>query len=278
MPSATPSPKTLLDRYGLRAKKHFGQNFLADPGLAARIAALATPQAGGSVVEIGAGLGALTAPLLDRAARVTAIERDRDLIPALNDRFSNAIEDGRLTVLEADAKQVDYSALLAGPQPRVLAGNLPYQITGPLLEIAVGMAPQVARVVVLVQLEVADRLAARPATAAYGALTVFVQAQFAVDRALVVRRGAFYPQPGVDSAVVVLTPHARPVTEETPIFREVVHAAFAQRRKKLRNAWRALQLDDRLEATARRAGIDLDARGETLQPADFARMAAEVKR
>ncbi len=276
MPSASLSPKTLLEHYQLRAKKHFGQNFLADAQLAGRIARLATEPPGGTVVEIGAGLGALTAPLLDRAARVVAIERDRDLVPVLEDRFADAVMEARLQIVEADAKQADYMRLLAGPEPQVMAGNLPYQITGPLLQTAVRLARHVARVVVLVQLEVAERLAADPGTGAYGALTVFVRAQYAVRRALVVRRGAFYPQPGVDSAVVVLDPLARALAEETPLFREVVHAAFAQRRKKLRNAWRALDTRGDLEAAASRAGIDLDARGETLSPADFARMANEV--
>lgn len=277
---AEKSPKALLLRLGLHAKKHFGQNFLADTGLAARIAGLATTPPGGTVVEIGAGLGALTLPLLERASRVVAIERDRDLVPTLHERFGAEVARGQLSVLEADAKAVDYPALLAGPPPHVLAGNLPYQITGPLLELTVGLARRLSRVVLLVQLEVADRLAAAAGSDHYGALSVFVQAQYAVERAFIVRRGAFYPQPGVDSAVVVLVPHAVPVTAETPGFRDVVHAAFAQRRKKLRNAWRALpSLDpDALERAAARAGIDLDARGETLTAADFARMAREVER
>jgi 16S rRNA (adenine1518-N6/adenine1519-N6)-dimethyltransferase len=276
MSSAPPSPKALLERYQLRAKKHFGQNFLTDAGLAARIAQLATESPGGTVVEIGAGLGALTQPLLDRAARVVAIERDRDLVPILEHRFGEAIAAARLEIVEADAKQANYSQLLSGPEPRVIAGNLPYQITGPLLQIAVGLARQVARVVMLVQLEVAERLIAEPGSSAYGALTVFVQAQYAVERVFVVRRGAFYPQPGVDSAVVALNPLAQAITEETPVFRQVVHAAFAQRRKKLRNAWRALDGCGDVAEAASRAGIDLNARGETLSPAEFARMAIEV--
>jgi 16S rRNA (adenine1518-N6/adenine1519-N6)-dimethyltransferase len=130
----------------------------------------------------------------------------------------------------------------------------------------------------MVQLEVADRLAARPDGDAYGALSVFVQAAFAVERAMIVRRGVFYPQPGVDSAVVVLTPHVPPMAVETPAFRTVVRAAFAQRRKTLRNAWRNLPGMDK-ESVAKAAalsGIDLDARGETLDVAAFARMAERV--
>jgi 16S rRNA (adenine1518-N6/adenine1519-N6)-dimethyltransferase len=182
-------------------------------------------------------------------------------------------------VLEADAKEADYPALLtSGPEPRVIAGNLPYQITGPLLERLVDLGAGIARAVALVQLEVADRLAAAHDTENYGALTVFVQARFTVERALVVRRGAFYPQPNVDSAVVVLTPRAEPIARETEVFRAVVHGAFRQRRKKLRNAWRGVAglPEEALLAAAERAGIKLDRRGETLSVAEFARMAREL--
>jgi 16S rRNA (adenine1518-N6/adenine1519-N6)-dimethyltransferase len=136
----------------------------------------------------------------------------------------------------------------------------------------------VDRVVYLVQLEVAERLAASPGGDSWGALSVFTQAAYEIRRELVVRRGAFYPQPGVDSAVVVLTPRETPLAEETREFRELVSRAFEQRRKTLRNAWRgALGLDAaRVEAAARRAGIDLGARGETLDITAFARMVEEV--
>ncbi len=278
---APASPKAELLRRGLRPKRSFGQNFLTDARLAERIAALATTPPAGTVAEIGAGLGALTAPLLARAARVLAVERDRDLLPILAERFAADLAGGRLTLLEADAKAVDYAALLAAePRPHVVAGNLPYQLTGPLLERSVALGPSLDRAVFLVQLEVADRLAARPGTPAYGALGVFVGAQYAVERAFVVRRGAFFPQPGVDSALVVLTPHATPLAAETPAFRAVVHGAFGQRRKTLRNAWSGLFAGDAaaLAAAASRAGIDLGARGESLDVAAFARMAAEVAR
>ncbi len=281
MTGADASPKAELCRRGLRPKRSFGQNFLADTHLAARIATIATTPPGGTVAEIGAGLGALTAPLLARAARVLAVERDRDLLPALAERFAPDLADGRLTLLEADAKTVDFATLLAAtPRPRVLAGNLPYQLTGPLLERSAALAPEIDRAVFLVQLEVADRLAASPGTAAYGALGVFVSAQYTVARAFVVRRGAFYPQPGVDSALVVLTPRVPPLAAETPAFRAVVHGAFGRRRKTLRNAWSDLFAGDAaaLAAAACRAGIDLGARGESLDVAAFARMAAEVAR
>ena len=272
-------PKSLLARHGLQPKKSFGQNFLADTRLAERIAALAAPDRGGTVIEVGAGLGALTRPLLARAERIVAIERDRDLCAALRADFRGAIMEGRLELLEADAKRVHLNSRWAGhPRPHGLAGNLPYQISGPLLRSATSVAHLVQRVVFLVQLEVAERIVAEPATRAYGALSVFVQTCFDGARALLVRRGAFYPQPGVDSAVVVLVPKPRPLAGETPALRALVTAAFAQRRKKLQNAWRGvLGLDPHaLASAAARAGIDLDRRGETLSPAEFVTMEREV--
>ena len=272
-------PKSLLARHGLTPKRSFGQNFLADEQLARRIAELAVPEPRGAVVEIGAGLGALTRPLLERAEKVLAIERDRDLCRALRQDLS--CDGARFQLLEADAKRVDLAPFLAtAPRPRAITGNLPYQITGPLLKMACGAADKVERVAVLVQREVADRVTASPGTSQYGALSVFLQARFEAKRPLVIRKGAFYPQPSVDSAVVVLVPRATALDEETPEFQQLVLRAFAQRRKKLRNAWRGvLGIDsDRLAEAACRANIDLDQRGESLSPVDFARMKAEVTR
>jgi 16S rRNA (adenine1518-N6/adenine1519-N6)-dimethyltransferase len=272
-------PRAELDRRGLRPKSSFGQNFLVDPNIAGKIADLAGSPGGGTVIEIGAGTGALTRALLGRASRVVAIERDRDLVPVLTESFAEAVKDGSLEIVEACAKRFDYAARLhAATHPRVVAGNLPYQLTGPLLEASVGFAGSIDRAVYMVQLEVADRLLALPDGEAYGALSVFMQAAFVVERKMIVRRGVFYPQPGVDSAVVVLTPRVPPIALETPAFRAVVRAAFAQRRKTLRNAWRHLPGMDKasIARAAEDSGIDLDLRGETLDVAAFARMAAHV--
>lgn len=271
-------PKDHLSALGLRPKHHFGQNFLADEGLARRIAELCTPRPSGVVVEIGAGLGALTAPLLTRARKVVAIERDRDLVPALCERFADEIAGGQLLIEEADAKTLDWFAHFAPDEPVQLAGNLPYQITGPLIERLCAVAPRLAHAVVLVQLEVAQRLVAKPGADDYGALSVFVQAQFVATREVVVRRGAFYPQPNVDSAVVSLAPRQPPLAHETAEFRELVRRAFQQRRKQLRNAWRGAcgASDERLTEAARAAGIDLSQRGEMLEVARFWQMAQEL--
>ncbi|XXY50571.1 16S rRNA (adenine(1518)-N(6)/adenine(1519)-N(6))-dimethyltransferase RsmA [Sorangium sp. So ce269] len=267
----------LLRARGLSPKKGFGQNFLVDVEAARRIAEAATTPTGGAVLEIGAGLGALTRPLLDRAAHVVAIERDRDLVPILREQLAGPIDEGRLTLMEADAAQVDWVASLAGkPRPRAVAGNLPYQLTGRLLEQATTIAHDIDRAVFMVQLEVAERLIAAPGTGDYGALSVFVQAAFDVRRLLTARAGAFYPRPEVDSAVVVLTPWRPRRAEETDAFRAAVRAAFSARRKTLRNAWKNLYgwSPEELDRRAKDAGISLDARGETLSVEAFARIAA----
>lgn len=273
-------PKTQLHAAGLRPKHHFGQNFLSDPSLCARIAALAAPEGVDGVIEIGAGLGALTAALLERAKHVIAIERDRDLVPELRSTFDGALHEGRLSVVEDDAKTYDYvSALRAFEGKCTLAGNLPYQITGPLLKRSIELASHVVRCTFLVQLEVADRLTANPGGDAYGALSVFLQARYAVRRELIVRRGAFYPQPNVDSAVVVLEPLPAPISDETPLFRAFVKAAFLQRRKKLRNAWAGVAglSAEALSRAAAEAAIDLNLRGEVLSVEQFAGMSRSAE-
>jgi 16S rRNA (adenine1518-N6/adenine1519-N6)-dimethyltransferase len=269
-------PKNQLRDRGLAPKHHFGQNFLADASVSSRIANEAAPTGTQYVIEIGAGLGALTEELLQRCPTVTAIERDRDLIHPLQEKYSEFVASGQLRIEECDAKTFDYvEHFRAMPKPASLAGNLPYQLTGPLLRRCIEVSPLVARCVFLVQLEVADRLSATPGADDYGALTVFLQAQYAVQKAFVVRRGSFFPQPNVDSAVVVLRPLDCPVIDETPVFRALVKSAFAQRRKKLRNAWSGVAgtTSEQLQAAAAQATIDLNLRGEVLSVSQFAGMA-----
>lgn len=275
--SAEPaSAKAELQQHGLQPRRALGQNFLADRALCDRIAALVAPQPGG-VLEIGAGLGALTAPLLARSQRVVAIETDRSLTAVLREKFASEIAAAQLELVEADAREVDLLTLLAAlPAPRTLAGNLPYHLSGLLLRRAVDLAGSCERLVFLLQLEVVDRLCAEPGTAAYGALSVFAQAVYRPRRELIVRRGAFYPQPGVDSAVVVLELREPARAAPSDTFARVVKAAFEKRRKTLRNAWRGAigVAAPELELLARQAQIDLDARGETLSVSAFERMAA----
>jgi 16S rRNA (adenine1518-N6/adenine1519-N6)-dimethyltransferase len=272
-------PRTLLRDAGLQPKKSFGQNFLVAAPIADAIARACVPDAEvgrARVVEIGAGTGALTHRLAARARHVVAIERDRDLVPLLG----GALEGTSAEVVEGDAQAVDLAALLGPPvegATRVLCGNLPYSITGALLRRAVEHASFVDRAVFMVQDEVARRLTASPASKEWGALTVFVRAAFAARRVLRAPPGAFHPAPEVTSAVVELLPMRPPRAEETPAFRALVRSAFEMRRKTLRNAWAGVAPDAAaLEKAAATAGIDLRARGETLDVEAFARMAAAL--
>lgn len=268
--------RALLRGASLAPKKGFGQNFLVDANVTRAIASACVrdEEVGRAVViELGAGLGALTSLLVGRARRVIAVERDRDLVPLLARELAGEVTAGTLVVAEADAQTFDLEPAFGADRPRVLCGNLPYQITGRLLERAVHAADLVDRCVFMVQREVADRLLASPSTKDYGALTVFVRAAFDVRRALAVSRGAFHPMPDVASAVVELTPCRPRRAAETETFRALVKAAFGKRRKTLRNAWSALGAS-RVAAAATAAGVSLDARGETLDVGDFARMTA----
>ena len=267
--SAFVDPRSLLKKYGLRPKRSFGQNFLVAAPIVERIAEMVAPEPGLRVIEIGAGLGTLTSALLGRGARVVAIERDRDLMPVLRAELRDAIESGALEVLEEDAAQVDLAALFAG-QPGVLAGNLPYQITGRLIEQATHARAAMSRAVFMVQREVAERLSASPDGDAWGQASVFVQAAFDVALALHVSAGCFHPRPEVESAIVVLTPRVSPRAEETKAFRAVVHAAFGARRKTLKNALAGLGSRE----TFAPAGIDLGRRGETLTVEELGALAA----
>jgi 16S rRNA (adenine1518-N6/adenine1519-N6)-dimethyltransferase len=247
---------------------------LHDIRVAERIATLATTPTGGCTLEIGAGMGALTEHLATRAARVVAVERDRDLVPYLEAKFRQT---AHVHIREADAAQLDWLAeLSAGPSPRIVAGNLPYAITGRLIRRAVQIAQHVDRAVFMVQREVADRLAAEPGSKNYGMSSVFTQAAFEVKLELKVSSGAFHPAPKVDSSVVVLLPHAVPRAEETPRFASLVRSAFAMRRKTLRNAWKTVLPRESLDEAALAADVDLSARAETLHVEAFARMASQV--
>lgn len=273
-----PNPKETLNEAELRPKRSFGQNFLCDAHLVQRIADLCAPNS--FAVEIGTGLGGLTTVLLNCGHRVLAIERDRDMLPILQSRLGGAVESGQLELCEADAKSLDYAAVFSAKSaPRVLLGNLPYNLTGPLLQRATECAALLDRAVFLVQLEVADRLTAAPSSKDYGGLSVFVQNAFSVKREFLVRRGAFYPQPNVDSAVVLMQPLTKAHSEETPVFRALVNGAFQKRRKTLRNAWgdvNALSAPE-LAAAANVAGVSLDDRGETLGVAQFAAMSVAIE-
>jgi 16S rRNA (adenine1518-N6/adenine1519-N6)-dimethyltransferase len=270
----TDDPRAALKKRGLVPKKSFGQNFLVNDDVARAIAraCVRDDEVGrATVVELGAGTGALSSLLAPRARVLHAVERDRDLVPLLSEAAQ-----ANVVVTEGDAQTVDLGAMLGDAPPRVLCGNLPYQITGRLLQRAVEHATVLERAVFMVQEEVADRLLAKPSTKEYGGLTVFVRAAFDVRRVMKVSRGSFHPPPAVTSAVVELTALHPPRAKETEAFRQLVRRAFEQRRKTLRNAWGSIAPPEVLARAAASAGISLDARGETLDVDAYARMAGAL--
>ena len=246
------------------ARRRFGQNFLADPHYIARIIAAVDPQPDENLVEIGPGLGALTEGLIERAGHITAIEIDRDLAARLRDRFSPA----QLTLHVADALAFDFATL---PTALRVVGNLPYNISSPLLFHLAQYDDRLRDLHVMLQREVVARMTAAPATADYGRLTVMLQVKFAILRLFVVPPGAFRPAPKVESAIARLVPLglAKPPITDPALFARVVAAAFGQRRKTMRNALSAL-CDD---AALRRIGIDPGVRGETLPVGELVRLA-----
>jgi 16S rRNA (adenine1518-N6/adenine1519-N6)-dimethyltransferase len=264
-----PSPRALLDKYDLRAKKSWGQNFLGDEEILGHIARLAVGAPGEPVVELGAGLGHLTAQLVARGGRVLAIERDRDMARVLRGELG-----AEVTLVEADAASLDYAALArdAGATRLAVVGNLPYHLTSPILFGLLDEAAHVARAVFLVQLEVAERLAAAPGTKDWGLLSVLLQHRAEVSIERRVPPGAFFPPPKVDSAVLLAAfrePAARPLDDGR--FRRLVKAGFAQRRKVLANALAAARVapDDAVAAALAAAGVDPRRRGETLTVSEW---------
>jgi 16S rRNA (adenine1518-N6/adenine1519-N6)-dimethyltransferase len=245
-------------------RKRFGQHFLADRHYAARIVDAVDPAPGDNLVEIGPGLGALTDALIERAGKISAIEIDRDLAARLRERFTA----DRLALHEADALAFDFASLGAGLR---VVGNLPYNISTPLLFHLAAYETRLRDIHVMLQREVVARMTALPDTVDYGRLSVMLQARFRVSRLFTVPAGAFRPAPKVESAVARLLPLGadRPAIADEALFARIVAAAFGQRRKTLRNALSAL-CD---EAALRSSGIDPGARGETLSVADFVRLA-----
>jgi 16S rRNA (adenine1518-N6/adenine1519-N6)-dimethyltransferase len=266
-------PRKALARHGLLPKRSFSQNFLVARSVVEAIAEAAVPAKGAHVVEMGPGLGTLTAALLRRGARVTAIERDRDMIAVLRaDLAGEALE-----VIEADAAEIDLGAL-AHDGPFALAGNLPYAATGAILANLGRHRRALTQAVLMIQREVRDRLLASPGTKAWGMPSVFVQAAFDVRSVIKVPAGAFHPAPKVDSAVIRLTPLAVPRAEETATFVKLVHAGFGMRRKTLRNALGAALEARVIDAALAASGIDGVRRAETLTIEEWARLAAQIER
>jgi len=250
-------------------RKRFGQHFLTDTAVLDAIVRAIEPKPGQALIEIGPGLGALTQPLLERCERLTVIELDRDLAARL--RRNAALE-----VIEADVLTVDFGAIAArrGSRLRVV-GNLPYNISTPLLFRLIEQREHIRDMHFMLQKEVVERMAAAPDSEHYGRLTAMLSPWLRVEPLFDIGPGAFRPPPRVTSTFVRLTLHAEPLRIEQPrYYANVVAAAFSQRRKTLRNSLKAILSQEEIRA----AGIDPGVRAETIAPAGFAALAAQLAR
>lgn len=260
-------PRDMLKRLGLSPKHSWGQNFLSDESVLQRIADEALLRPGEPCVELGPGLGHLTRFLLGTGARVTAVERDRDMAEALRRQQLEG-----LTLVEGNAAEVDFAQVAQADQV-IVVGNLPYHLSSPILFQVLDQQAHVPRAVFTLQKEVVDRLTTEPGERASGVLTVMLGLHFEVASAFEVPAYLFHPPPKVDSAVLKLTRRPRPLAlvKDEARFRKVVKAAFAQRRKTLTNS---LKSDKTLSAdwgpVLAAAGVDGQRRAETLSIEEFA--------
>jgi 16S rRNA (adenine1518-N6/adenine1519-N6)-dimethyltransferase len=253
------------------AKKRYGQHFLHDPGTIERIVRAISPAPGQRLVEIGPGRGAITASLLGAAGVLDVVEIDRDVVPALQQRCAGC---GDLRIHVADALEFDFTALREdGPQLR-LVGNLPYNVSTPLLFHFIAHLDAIEDMHFMLQREVVTRMAARPGNKDYGRLTVMLAPVVQVEPLFDIGTGAFSPPPKVVSTFFALRPHRAPpfAMRDPQSYARVVSAAFSQRRKTLRNSLSGILTADAIAA----AGIDPGARPETLWPAQFAALADRV--
>ncbi len=247
------------------ARKRFGQHFLVEPAVIDAIVRAVDPRAGESIVEIGPGLGAITRPLLDGAGRLTVVELDRDLAARLRSWPG-------LDVVEADVLRVDFAALstAAGAKLRIV-GNLPYNISTPILFHLLDAAERVVDQHVMLQHEVVERIVARPSTKAYGRLSVMLQWRYETERVLDIGAEAFDPPPRVQSAVLRMTPLAEPPRIDPALLGEVVAVAFSQRRKLLRHT-----LGRWLETRGAGHGFDVQRRAEEVPVAEWVELTRSI--
>jgi 16S rRNA (adenine1518-N6/adenine1519-N6)-dimethyltransferase len=255
-----------------RAKRRYGQHFLHDRGTIERIVRAIAPAAGDRIVEVGPGRGAITAPLLTIAGEMDVVEIDAEVIPPLEERCAGI---GRLRVHLADALEFDFRALRGAGPPLRLVGNLPYNVSTPLLFHFVSQLDAIRSMHFMLQKEVVARMAARPGTKDYGRLTVMLAPWVRVEPLFDIGTGAFSPPPKVVSTFFALHPHPAPPYSiaDHAAYARVVAAAFSQRRKTLRNSLAGLLEPAAIAA----AGVDPRARPETLGPDKFAALAARVR-
>jgi 16S rRNA (adenine1518-N6/adenine1519-N6)-dimethyltransferase len=274
-----PDARVLLERYGLRAKKSFGQNFLVSERALRAIADATVHDDQDWIVEIGAGLGTLTSRLAERvtAGKVIALEQDPDMIRVLRAELGTV---DNLEIEQVDALRYDlHMAARWCGGPLIVCGNLPYHLASQLMFKVIDARADVRWAVFMIQKEMADRVVAKPGTKDYGALGVMIRTYADVTTVIKVAAGSFVPPPKIDSTVIKIVPLAEP---RAPIanaqhYSDVVHAAFGQRRKTLRNALRARWPGELVERALAATAIEGSRRGETLDIADFARLAAALQ-
>jgi 16S rRNA (adenine1518-N6/adenine1519-N6)-dimethyltransferase len=271
-----PDARILLDKYGLRAKKQFGQNFLISERALRAIADATVSTDEDWIVEIGAGLGTLTAQIVERvtAGKVIALEADPDMIRVLRAELG---EVDNLEIHHTDAMRFDLRAE-ATLKKIIVCGNLPYHLASQLMFKVIDARDRVQHAVFMIQKEMADRVVAKPGGKDYGALGVMIRTYADVTTIIKVGAGSFLPPPKIDSTVIKIVPLAEPrapISDEAH-YSNVVHAAFGQRRKTLRNALRAKFSDGAIDAALAKTGIDGGRRGETLDISEFAALARNL--
>lgn len=261
----------MTENYQHRARKRFGQNFLHDAGVIHRILRAIHARPGEHLLEIGPGQGALTEGLLGSGARLDVIELDKDLVPLLNMKYGNHPQ---FTLNQGDALKFDFNRLQASPHSLRVVGNLPYNISTPLIFHLLNNASLIRDMHFMLQKEVVERLAAEPGGGDWGRLSIMVQYHCRVEHLFNVGPGSFNPPPKVDSAIVRLVPHdVLPYpAKDHQLLEKVVREAFNQRRKTLRNTLKALLTAEQIEA----AQVDGGKRPEQLDLAAFVRLADQL--
>lgn len=269
--------RELLNAYGLKLKKSLGQNFLTDSHVLSKIIRAAELNKDSGVIEIGPGIGALTERLAEQAGKVVAVELDQRLVPVLKELFQHQ---PHVEIIHGDALEVDLGAVIQEHMRDMktlhVVANLPYYVTSPILIRLLTERYPLTNIVIMIQKEVADRLAAKPGTKDYSSLSVLVQYFAEAEEVAKVPSHVFVPRPQVDSAVARLTLRERPAVEvkNEELFFKIVRASFAQRRKTLLNTLHATlfaRVDKhQVEAWLNEAGIDPKRRGETLNLEEFA--------
>jgi 16S rRNA (adenine1518-N6/adenine1519-N6)-dimethyltransferase len=254
-----------------RAKKRFGQHFLHDPNIIRAIIAAINPRVGECVVEIGPGLGAMTCPLLEKLQTLEVVELDRDVIPLLEERCGAY---GQLNIHQADALKFDFGQLCSEPRGLRVVGNLPYNISTPLIFHLLDSAEKIRDMHFLLQQEVVQRITAPPGGGDYGRLSIMVQYRCKTQYLFHVGRGAFQPPPKVESAVVRLEPYTELPhrADNEHLFAQIVNQVFSQRRKTLRKSLKGLSEDRHFELV----GIDPGKRPEQLSVGEFVTLSNQI--